>query len=521
MSVVARLQAAYNALKGDSPRTKKDPVPPGNFSVGNTYLSGPLTTDAFGARRAPSPWQLVEKHKSLIYAMVERNKHAVTRIPLRLYADGSRVQGRPRSVCDPIRVSRRTGERLWRDGNISSSAVDQVYEVRTHPILEVLDKPDPYGYFNRDRLIGLMVASCDVIGSFYLMPEGPGWRGLPGKKGPPDYLWVLYSQYVQPIRKAGDPRIDHFQYFGESIPYDQLVWFKQSISLRDPYGSGYSPVYAGDIYAAQEDRFITMAEQILGIGPRPSLILSAKDANMPMGEDQAKRLEQDTKRKDSAALGGNVLVSRGAIDVNIPSYPNADPAGITLSEYDRNNLACIFGQPPTFYTTDTNLANLQAAKAEHAANGVEPRCKSIAGQLTALVKEWDPRLFFAFDPALAEDEEAHERVVASRLKIGRTTINQENEETRWPPVAWGDEPWMPGTLVQPSMAQEKHEAGIAQGEAAIKQGDAAIESQSARDEFELQDDPESAEGESEAERNLILDRALDRLEAEIARRRAG
>ncbi len=55
-----------------------------------------------------------------------------------------------------------------------------------------------------------------------------------------------------------------------------------------------------------------------------------------------------------------------------------------------------------------------------------------------------------------------------KLKNGQITINQANEESKYPPVPWGDEPWLPGTLVQPSMAQEKHEQGLEQGKVAME-----------------------------------------------------
>ena len=145
-------------------------------------------------------WQLIEKYRGLI------------RVPLRLYADGSRSQGgKPRSACDPIPVLHSVGQRLARAGKISPAAVDKVYEVRTHPILNLI--------------------------------------------------------------------------------------------------------------------------------------------------------------------------------------------------YDRTCLASIFGQPPTYYTTDTNPANLEAADQQHAQDGVDPRCNMIAEELTALIQHYDPRLFFAFDSTLPEDED--------------------------------------------------------------------------------------------------------------------
>ncbi len=476
--LIDRARLSVARLIAPRPRKGEPQKPPGGFSFGTSWYGGPVYTDAFQSRQAPTPYQLVERYKTLIFAMAGRNKDAVSRLPLRMYADGSRAQGgRPRSACDPVKVSRDGAKRFVDRGLVSAAAVDQVYEIRTHDMLKVLEQPDPDGYFDRPSLIGLMVLSMDILGSGYLVPEGNGWDYQTGSIGrtAPEALWVMYPQYVIPIRYAGDPRVEYWQYFRDKIPFRSSLWFRQSISLRDPYGSAYAPAYAGDTYQEQEQRMVAIADQLLGMGPRPNVVVSSKDPMMPLGLEAKNRLYHDLNRRQAGSNAGGALVTDGSIEVTPINQPPADSSWKDLSEYDRNCLASIFGQPPTFYTTDTNLANLQAATQQHAQFAVEPRCWAIAGKLTRFVQAFDPRLFFAFDAAIQEDSESKEKVISMRLEKGRTTINQENEEDRWPPVKWGDEPWLPGTLKQPSMMQAEHEMGLEQGKAAIEQGDAAVE----------------------------------------------
>jgi hypothetical protein len=482
-------------------RRPAGPVPPGGFSFGTTWFGGPMATDVYGAKRAPSPSKLIEKYQALIYALVARKRDAVTRVPLRLYADGSRAQGgKPRSACDPIRVSRHVAGRLVRAGLVSSAAVDQIYEVRNHPILDALDRPDPYGCFTRDKLIGLMCSYQDVLGSGYLVPEGNGWdwRKTTGRtKGPPEHLWVIYPQYVFPNRPPGSPIPQSWQYFRDTLPWDSTIWFRQSISLRDAYGAAYSPAYAGDIYADQEGRFLASYDQVLGIGARPNLVVSAKDPMMAPGEDEAKRMEQTLNRKFSGPGAGGIHVDRGAWDFTPVSYPPADMAARDLAEYDRNCLAAIFGIPPTYFTTDTNLANLQAADEQMAKFAVEPMCKSIAGTLTALARTWDPRLKFLHDPVIAEDELQKAQVDKIYVDMGAVTINQLNEEKKFPAVDWGKEPLFNKNLQTWSMMQQAHEQGMQQGQQQMEIGRKTAE-------FELTDDPVESE---EEEVRALLDRA--------------
>jgi Phage portal protein len=477
-------------------------IPPGGFSFGSPNYGGSTYTDAFHSRRAPSPIELIENCKSLIYAMMARNRDSVSSKAIRLYADGSRAQGKPVRHCDPIRISRHAGQRLARSGMVSPAAVDQIYEVRTHPFLNTLDNPDGDGIFSRRKLIGLMVAYMDVVGQAFLVPEGKGWDwrnpDQGGTKGVPQWLHVIYPQYVLPYRDAGSPKVSAWQYFRDRIPSKAAIWFRHSISLRDAFASSYSPTYAGDQYRNQEDRFMSIFDQVLG-GPRPSLLVSAKDANQPFGEVERKRYEQDINRKNTGGNAGGLLVVNAAVDVTPLSYSPADLAGMQISEYDRNMLAAIFGQPPTYYTIDTNLANLQAADEQYAKLGIEPRCDTIAEALTRLVKTFDPRLFMRFDPALPEDDEVRARVIDMKVKNGTLTINQANEEERWPAVPWGDEPWMAGTLVQPSMAIEKHQAGIEQGKMAVEQNQAKLDLEAKKTEWEISPEPDEDDGSDEDE----------------------
>ena len=450
---------------------KDGPQPPGRFSFGTQTMGGPYRTDAFGAKPAPSFLGLIERYHALIYAMVGRSRDGVTRVPFRLMADGSRVQGAPNRACDPIRVSRSTGRRLARAGNISASAVDQIYEVRQHPLLDVLDEPDPYGNFNRKKLIGLMVSFQDVVGSGYLVPEGRGWdwrkQTKSGKKGPPENLWVIYPQYTIPIRTGNSPQVEEFWYFADHLPFESVMWFRRNLSLRDAYGASFSPTYASEPYRQQEQELVAILSQVLGIGPRPNLMMTAKDAMIGVNPTQKQALEQQMVSKHAAYGAGGVLVNDGSWDVTPIDYPKADIAARDIAQHDRDNMASIFGMPPTYFTVDSNLANLQAADVQFARANTEPRCEEIAAQFTRLARMCDPRLFFAFDPVVQEDEVANMTCVQMRLDAGLTTPNQENEEGKWPAFPEGDEHWIPNNKSTMRMLMEQHEQQLEQGQAAI------------------------------------------------------
>jgi hypothetical protein len=107
---------------------------------------------------------------------------------------------------------------------------------------------------------------------------------------------------------------------------------------------------------------------------------------MPPGRDEAEALKQDLIRQHSAGMAGGVLINTGAWDWNPISYSPADLAGNEVGKQDCTYLAAIFDQPPTYYTVESNLANLEAADKQHDVQGVQPRCRTIEGAFAALVQ---------------------------------------------------------------------------------------------------------------------------------------
>lgn len=512
MSFKSRASAVWSALTSRS-------QPPGGFSSGTSLIGGPLTIDAFGTQRAPTPYQLVESYKSLIYACVQINMNAVTRVPLRLYANTSKGK-RASDASKPRSISRGSFSHLRSLPYARSigPSIDDVQEITDHPLIDVLDAPavveDENGevsYFTREEFISLISIYCDVVGSHYVFPMGAKGR-------PPKYLWPLFSQYVLPVPASSSPAIGSYQYFADTYKPSQLLRFRStSLSIRDPYKAGYSPTYAALCYAQLEDTFVAIQEQVLAAGPRPNLVFSSKDPMMPVGEPERRRFDMDLQRTQSRGNAGKHLVTNGAWDIKPLSYSPTDLAGLDLSKYDMQRTANCFGTPIPYLEGDTDAMNLKGADVQHARNTIEPRHRMIAGTLTRLARQYDPRLFFAFDPALPEDEEMKAKVYDMKINNGSITINQANEDTLYPPVPWGDEPWIASSLAQPSMVQEKHQMGLtAQA--------SEVENKAKATEFQFGDDPDAAENaemtaesdaESETEESRLLDERITRVLGEI------
>ena len=177
MNFRERLSGAWGALMGRA-------GPPSSAGAGPMLSGGPYHPDAYGARRAPTPWELVEKYKTILFFCVNMNASRGPRLPLRLYAASGRGMSSPRRACGPRPVARheqrrlRSLEYLRRD----LAGAEDISEVTNHPFLDLLDRPDPDGYFDRTQLIDMICRYIDVVGTSYHKPVDYG--GFPKSCGP-------------------------------------------------------------------------------------------------------------------------------------------------------------------------------------------------------------------------------------------------------------------------------------------------------------------------------------------------
>jgi len=461
VTIFDRLTTAWGALRGKS-------APQG---YGGWYNAGPAFTDAFRSRRAPSRPEMVEAYKSIAYACAQINAGAVTKTPLRLYVTTAKGQATPKSSLVPDSSESRSRIKALcgrKDVQPYIRKAESVNEVADHPWLQAIVAANPD--FDQTALLKFTVLSLDITGNAFWVPDDY-------KLGVPSALWPIHPQYVTPVRRAATIQVDAWQYFGQTYERNEILHFRH-VSLKDPYGSGYGPTEAAFEHARLHDSFTSVQGSLLEQGVRPSVIVSPKDANMPMTGAERARFESDINRKLSGGGSGRAWVTDGSIDVHPLTFPPSDLAALDISDNALQRFANCFGVPMSLLKTeDVNLANLEAGLKQHAQFAVEPRCVEIAGALTRFVhnygrklrgieekdRSWD-RLFFAFDDPSGEDQERKAKIFDLYLKNGTKTINEVRTELGDKPVAWGDEPWLPGTLIQPSTMQAREDRAATQAE---------------------------------------------------------
>src|SRR5260370_26379125 len=112
----------------------------------------------------------------------------------------------------------------------------------------------------------------------------------------------------------------------------------------------------------------------------------------------------------------------------------------------KEDIANAFHIPLSFLTSQTNLANLQAAEQQHMAKAINPRLQRRDEKINEqLIPLYDPtgRLFVASEDPVPANRELSAKEQELNLKYGVVTVNEVRGEQGLQPVPWGDAPWPP------------------------------------------------------------------------------
>ena len=139
-------------------------------------------------------------------------------------------------------------------------------------------------------------------------------------------------------------------------------------------------------------------------------------------------------------------MSESALRVQLLAHSMGDLAALADMKATKEDVCNAFHVPISFLSSETNLANLQAAEHQHMAKAVTPRLRRRDEKLNEqLVPLYDPtgRLFLASEDPVPVNRELTTKEQDLNLRYGVVTINEVRGTQGLPPVPWGDVPWLP------------------------------------------------------------------------------
>jgi HK97 family phage portal protein len=390
-----------------------------------------------GRSRSPAPADLLAELKATAWTCASLNSSACAAFPPRLYVRTAPGQAAPRCLTRSLGFAE--------ERRLRGSQSCRIEEVREHPLLDLLSQSN--SVHNAFDLLELTTLSQEIHGCAYWLLEA-------GPLGVPEQVWPLPAHLVTPLR---DPEtrnlVDAYLIRAggreERLSPERVIAFRYP-DPRDPYTAGLSPLHACYEQARLMSDLTEFKRQKFDNHAIPDALICPEQI---IGEDERVRFESLWNQRLRRGGAGRVLVAEKAMRVHLLEHSMGDLAALADLRATKEDICNAFGVPLAFLTTETNLANLQAAEQQHARHAILPRLRRRDEKLNEqLVPLFDPtgRLFLASDDPVPENREQSARERELALRFGVVTINEVRSEQGLPPVPWGDAPWLPGEWRQVS-----------------------------------------------------------------------
>jgi HK97 family phage portal protein len=392
--------------------------------------SGNGSLDAFGRRRAPTSHELLAELKGTAWTCASLNASVCANHPPRLYVATHPGQPAAKALTRPL--GRPEEERLRAQKSLPprQARARKIEEVLEHPLLDLLRQVNPI--HNGFDLWELTQLYLEVHGrAFWYLHFHPVLKI-------PEEIWILPAQGVTPRRQAdsGNP-IDWYEYgsgsAGQRFSPEEILFFRFP-DPRDPYLGGLSPLRACFEQVALASDFAETKKAVIENQAIPSAVIAPAEV---IGENERARLESQWNQKFRRGGAGRVLVAETNLKVQLLQHSLGDLAALAEMKATKEDIANAFHVPLSFLTSETNLANLQAAEHQHLSQAIAPRLTRRDQKLNEqLIPLYDPtgRLFLASDDPVPANGELLLRERALDLKYGVVTINEVRSQRGLPPL---------------------------------------------------------------------------------------
>jgi HK97 family phage portal protein len=225
----------------------------------------------------------------------------------------------------------------------------------------------------------------EVVGSTY-------WYLKMGPFGVPTQVWILPSQNVTPKRRPHSAElVDYYEYRAGSqsqqFSPEEIIHFKYP-DPKDPYTSGLGPLRAAFESVALSSDYVAFKKAKFENRAIPDAVVSPDEV---IGEEERDRLEAAWNTRFRRGGAGKVVVAEAGMKVHLLNHSIGDIAALAEQGATKEDIANAFHVPISFFTKETNLANLQASKAQHMEQAIVPR-------LMRRDEKLNERLVPLFDP---------------------------------------------------------------------------------------------------------------------------
>lgn len=368
-----------------------------------------INTSFFSPKRTTS--QLLREYEEWVFANINARAERVSNIQLKMY-------------------------------RVLSS--DNVQEVKTHELLELLNKVNDYMTF-RD-LVFNWVQHMDLVGEayWYLVKRSPTAK--------PEEIWPLRPDYIRPVpgNLAENEFIKEYVYqvpgSGEiKFSPHEIIFFRRP-HPTDPY-SGIGVVEAS-LTTVETDKMATLWNRnFFKNSARPDAVL-VSETNLT--DIQVQRI-RDMWQKLYGGTGNahKMAVLEGGLKYQPLQQSIKDMDFLKQQQWTRDKIMALFGNTKIALgiVEDVNRANAEASEYVHIKNTIRPIMQRFVDALNEyLVPLYGKNYFLAFEDPVPEERELKLKEFSEGWNKW-LTINEIREELGREAIEGGDTLYLPLNLI--------------------------------------------------------------------------
>jgi HK97 family phage portal protein len=392
--------------------------------AGKYVPSGDFTFNRMG--------NLIERNKDWVYICANKNSLGVMKYPVQLYVARPN-QDNPYSVQQRniTALQKYNLETTYGNHYTKSYFVDEITE---HRFLDLLKKPNDY--LTYEEVIYLTTMGLDLDGNAY-------WYLVRDRLGLPKKIHVLPPQYMTIGQRKNSENIEYL--YNDGI-YQYRIKPKNICHFKYPSYSnpnkGKAPIsHLEQIFEIHLNMNKYENAIFKNMGELSGIFTTEENINKNEFERIKKEIKENFYGIKNA--GKAPLLTKGLKYTNVSNSPKE------MSYHEgrkivRDMIAAAYDVPIAMLTADNvNKANAEAAYRAYSRDSLLPRMKIIAAKLSNIAREFDTKLFCAFENPDKEDRalllEKQIKFVINGIKTRNEIRGEEGEK----PIDGLDDPLTP------------------------------------------------------------------------------
>lgn len=413
---------------------------------GDIIPSSKTNAGGFGTSLAYPYGALVENYKSWVFTSIDKIGNSIASLPAELFvyvSKGKLLKGLP--IKNQLRMYKTNQERK---AFLTENNIEKI-RIYDHPFLDLINNPNIID--TRFTLWKNIVVRMELAGycGVYMPMNG---LGIPGE------LWALPLFDTAELTMIPDQQnvISGYLYTDGEVRTKFEIDEVSFIKYPNPKSiyEGLSPLMA-QIYPYNIDLFLM--QQQSNLLRNKASFGNVFTTDQPLQQMQIDELKEQILAQYAGALNtGKAIVTHSGLklDTSGLAQTTKDMMLSEVNEFARDKLITSYQLSPgnVGLQKDVNRSTAEVMSKDYVENCLKPKTMIIEENFERdILPKYDDALTLDFKLPETSNKELDIKETEMELKTGLKTINEKRAEKEGlPPVSWGDLPWIPFNLSQPT-----------------------------------------------------------------------